>query len=144
MSPGSVCWSKSTLPKAPCLAGTFPLNFLQSFPMFPHWFLVYQKGSRPRSGNLAIVSEPADSSPLPPPLTSSCGYPWRPSCLVLPAQPSLQGWQLACFLCVAHLPPALPSKTLLWLLSHHCPIDSWQHPSTPGGVLIILILQARK
>lgn len=110
--------------------------------VFPHCFLVYQKGIGPWSGNLAIVSEPTDSAP-----------PSRP-CLIL--WPSLEASRLALQhglvrgaggwpapLCS---PPAtaFPSKALCWLLSLHCPRDSVNIPAPAGGALIIPILQARK
>lgn len=97
------------------------LSLLQSFLVFPEQATIRKP---------SIVSEPVGSSSLPPTLTSSCGCPWRPSCLAVPAQPGLQGWQLAWFLWAAHLPPAFSFKALRWLLSHHCPVDSLQHPST--------------
>lgn len=77
--------------------------------VFPHCFLVYQKGIGPWSGNLAIVSEPTDSSPLPPALASSCGRPWRPA-----AWRSSTAWSAGLaagrLLCAAHLPPLFPPR----------------------------------
>lgn len=113
-----------------------PLNFLKSFFVFPHYFLVYQKGIGPWSRNLAIVSEPTDSFPLPPALASSCGRPWRPA-----AWPSSTAWSAGLEACLAPVccPPAtaFPFKALHWLLSHHFLIDSTQHPRTPPEVLLL-------